>query len=59
MHSVFYATGQLARIRTQPVASTIRPTGAMALTSQEKVFGAILLVTFGTCCALWLMGGQA
>jgi hypothetical protein len=58
MHSVFYATGHLTRVRVQSVQSMDKPieTKPSAVEYQAKICSAILLLALTTSCALWLVG---
>ena len=60
MHSVFYATGQLTRLRLKPFdssAKAIETTPSLGLNA--KMFGGILLLALSTFCTLWLIGSYA
>ncbi|WP_392888760.1 hypothetical protein ACF6ZU_27345 [Pseudomonas migulae] len=61
MHSVFYATGHLAKIRVQPLDSVPGPveTKPSALEFQARICSAILLVALSTSCTFWLIGSFA
>jgi hypothetical protein len=61
MHSVFYATGHLTRVRVQPVDSLDKPieTKPSTLELQAKICSAILLLALSTCFALWLIDSYA
>jgi hypothetical protein len=61
MHSVFYATGHLTKVRVQAIDSIDKPidTKPSTIELQAKICSGILLLSLCTCCALWLIGSYA
>ncbi|MHC8380744.1 hypothetical protein [Pseudomonas sp. LB3P14] len=61
MHSVFYATAHLTRVRVLPVDSMDKPieTKPSTIELQAKICSGILLLALSTSCTLWLIGSYA
>lgn len=58
MHSMFYATSLLIKIRVQPVDSMDKPIETKPHEDEldAKICSVILLLALSTSCALWLFG---
>jgi hypothetical protein len=58
MHSLFYATAHLTRVRVHPVDLLHKPRAAKTspLEFQATLCGAILLFALGISFSLWLLG---
>jgi len=58
MHSLFYATAQLTRVRVRPVDCLEPPRAAKAspLERQAGICGGVLLFAMGVSFLLWLLG---
>ncbi|MNB78828.1 hypothetical protein D3C81_847700 [compost metagenome] len=61
MHSVFYATGHLTKVRIRPVDPMDKPIESRPCTIelQARICSALLLLALGTSCVMWLIGNYA
>jgi hypothetical protein len=61
MHSVFYATGHLTKVRARLVDSMDKPIESRPSTIelQAQICSALLLLALGTSCVMWLIGSYA